>query len=157
MASADRKALVRNKIADYIKVGDKFELMGTGFKSVMKALPHRLIQLLTSMRLQALPILSDMRLSSLMKQTTFLLRRPLPHYGRMGVTTAPEETRSMSIFVLICIILSVTLQKQQRFSKPVNSSWRTRFPIMREMVERRYLYPVPCTLLATLFRESLTQ
>ena len=34
MASADRKALVRNKIADYIKVGDKFELMGTGFKSV---------------------------------------------------------------------------------------------------------------------------
>ena len=34
MASADRKALVRSKIADYIKVGDKFELMGTGFKSV---------------------------------------------------------------------------------------------------------------------------
>lgn len=28
---ADRSALIRNKIADYLKVGEKFELMGTGF------------------------------------------------------------------------------------------------------------------------------
>lgn len=34
MPGADRKALIRNKIADYLKVGENFELMGTGFKSV---------------------------------------------------------------------------------------------------------------------------
>ncbi len=34
MPSNDRKALIRNKIADFLKVGENFELMGTGFKSV---------------------------------------------------------------------------------------------------------------------------
>ncbi len=34
MPNTDRKALIRNKIADYLKVGETFELMGTGFKSV---------------------------------------------------------------------------------------------------------------------------
>ena len=143
MPNTDRKALIRNKIADYLKVGETFELMGTGFKSVDES---------PSAQTDSTTYINETGSSTdiVSYETEFSYEADhIPSQkaitGKTGAIIILGATHSTSIFGLIFITRSALPAILRQSIRLVSSRLRTRFPITRATAERRYPYQEPFT------------